>query len=335
MTRARARTNWQVLRDEVESALQTCEGFPASVQIDGKLNRLEVGLSHQNYWFRIKADQPLPHADNTIYVLRKLGTRPVGESREEAVVRLGREAVTLRALASQEFDFSVTRFVCFVHSTADARSAFIETGLLGVSLDCFKKEPGKQRLIVETIARVASGVHRTPLDSFRFLPRQQDSGAHVLARLGAFGTKFIAHDPDAAAVASWVRSHLPEDRPAVLLHGDLLPQNVLWDWEMENVGVVDWEFAMIGDAAYDIAIVTRGHSKLFGSLNGLQQLVDAYRRAGGAPIEVSDVVNHELLMVLRWLEESVRAEREGRREGHPPAHWRNQIRAILRRAKSL
>jgi aminoglycoside phosphotransferase (APT) family kinase protein len=120
----------------------------------------------------------------------------------------------------------------------------------------------------------------------------------------------------------------------VLLHGDLLPQNVLWDWKTGGVGMVDWEFASIGDAAHDLAIVTRGHEKLFGEADGLRRLIEAYRRAGGVAIEAADVVNHELLLVLRWLEESVRAERKQRREGHPSAYWRNQIRAILRRARS-
>ena len=335
MTRTRARTDWQALRDEVESALRACEGFPASVQIDGKLNRLGVGLSHQNYWFRIKADGPLPDTSDTAYVLRKLGTEPVGASYDEAVARLGREAMTLRALASRKFDFSVPRFVCFVRGPEGSATGFVETGLPGAALDYFKKDPGKQPFVVETIARIGSAVHRVPLGSFGFLPRQQDSSTHVLARLGAFSSEFMAHDPDAAVVARWVRDHLPQHRLAVLLHGDLLPQNILWDWGTDEMGVVDWEFAMVGDAAYDLAIVTRGHGKLFGSPNGLQQLVDAYGRADGAPIEVADVVNHELLLVLRWLEESVHAEREERREGHPPAYWRNQIRAILRRAKSL
>ncbi len=335
MTRARPRTNWRMLRDEVESALRICDGFPASVKIDRRLNRLEAGLGHQNYWFRIKADGPPPHASDTPYILRKLGTRPVGASYAEAVARLEREAVTLQALASQKFEFSVPRFICFVRSTQGSATGFIETGLLGTSLDYFKKEPGKQQFVVETIARIGSAVHRVALDTVGFLPRQQDSGAHVLTGLGAFGPEFLAQDPDAAAVGSWVRDHLPVDRPAVLLHGDLLLQNILWDWETDGVGVVDWEFAGIGDPAYDLAIVTRGHGKPLGCSNGLHRLVDAYCQAGGMPIDAADVVNHELLMVLRWLEESVRAEREERGEGHPPAHWRNQIRAILRRAKSL
>jgi len=91
----------------------------------------------------------------------------------------------------------------------------------------------------------------------------------------------------------------------------------------------------MGDAAYDLAIVTRGHGKLFGSPNGLHPLVDADRRAGGVAIAVADVVNHELLMALRWLEASVRAERQQRGKGVPPSLWRSQIRAILHRAKSL
>ena len=277
----------------------------------------------------------MPHADDTAYVLRKLGTQPVAVSCEEAVARLEREALTLRALASHKFDFSVPRFVCFVRGAQTSITGFIETGLLGTSLNYFKKEPGKRQFVVETIARIASAVHRVPLDTFSFLPRQPDSSTHVQARLDAIGSEFLAQDPDAAAVARWVRDHMPEDRSAVLLHGDLLPQNILWDWETDEVGVVDWEFAAIGDAAHDLAIVTRGHGKLFGSPNGLRQLVDAYRRAGGAPLEAADVVNHELLLVLRWLEQSVRAEREERREGHPPAYWKDQIRVILRRAKPL
>ena len=63
MTRARFRTNWQVLMDEVESALRACEGFPASVQIDGRLNRLEAGLNHQNYLSLPNTPYSLPAND--------------------------------------------------------------------------------------------------------------------------------------------------------------------------------------------------------------------------------------------------------------------------------
>jgi thiamine kinase-like enzyme len=43
------------------------------------------------------------------------------------------------------------------------------------------------------------------------------------------------------------------------LDGDLLPQNMLFGVRDDReIDVVDWERAQIGDAAYDLAIVTRG-----------------------------------------------------------------------------
>jgi aminoglycoside phosphotransferase (APT) family kinase protein len=43
-----------------------------------------------------------------------------------------------------------------------------------------------------------------------------------------------------------------------VLHGDLLPQNLLFEIrENGATAVVDWECAQIGDPAYDLAIVHR------------------------------------------------------------------------------
>ena len=53
------------------------------------------------------------------------------------------------------------------------------------------------------------------------------------------------------------------------------------------------------------------------------------------PVTPADVITHELLLVLNWFANAVRGEWEGEHEGYPPEHYRNQIRAILRRAESL
>ncbi len=205
MTRRRASTNWYMLAHEVETALRTCGGgFPKSVRIDGKLNRLEAGLSHQNYWFRIKADRPLPDAEDTVYVLRKLAARPLVVSNEKAIARLEREALTLQALASHTFDFSVPRFVCFVRDAQESVTGLIETGLPGPSLEYLRKNRDKHAFLVETVARIASAVHRVPPNTLDFLPRRHDSRAHVQARLDGFSAEFITRDSDAAVVADWV-----------------------------------------------------------------------------------------------------------------------------------
>ena len=120
-----------------------------------------------------------------------------------------------------------------------------------------------------------------------------------------------------------------------MLHGDLLPQNILCheiddEWK---VALIDWEFATIGDPAYDLAIVTRGDRKLVGINNGLKKLVENYRKAGGIELSEVDVYIHEMLLFLNWLWQSAEAEKKGRRLGHGPDHYVQRIESLLRRAE--
>jgi aminoglycoside phosphotransferase (APT) family kinase protein len=43
----------------------------------------------------------------------------------------------------------------------------------------------------------------------------------------------------------------------VLVHGDLAGTNLLWDGD-RPVGVLDWDFAFVGDSAYDVACLADG-----------------------------------------------------------------------------
>jgi aminoglycoside phosphotransferase len=60
---------------------------------------------------------------------------------------------------------------------------------------------------------------------------------------------------------------------AVAVHGDFGPQNLLFDADCHVVGVVDWEFAHIGDAVEDLAwcewIVRMHHPVEIDALNSL------------------------------------------------------------------
>lgn len=156
-----------------------------------------------------------------------------------------------------------------------------------------------------------------------------DAGAHLAAKQTFLGERFLREDPNAVDAFAWIRAHQPTEHPAVLLHGDLLPQNILIGLVSQRSGVVDWEYARVGDPAYDLAIVTRGNRKLLGIDRGLHRLLVAYREAEGAPIEPEDVVVWELLLVLRWLYKAQQDERYGQ----SPEFYRNQLRAILRRTQ--
>ena len=331
-SRRNVEVNWAEVRSEVEDALQRCGLFALPVRIDGTLKPLGAGLNHENFLFRLNTDGRLPHPDETIYVLRRLRRDSADAPYDELVERLRCEARTLQTLASPQLDFAAPQFVCFVGGCKEAPHGFIETALSGLPCEHIVRDQSKGEVLIELIARSAAAVHRLLVDGFCFLTRHADNRDHLLTELDVVSTPFISEESDARACIEWIRGHLPNRRPSVFLHGDLLPQNLLWDFEKGRLSILDWEFAQIGDPAYDLAIVTRGNRKLFGLANGLTKLVDAYRQAGGTEVTKTDVTCHELIMVLRWLGQAIQCEREGLHRGHPPEFYRTQLRAILGRA---
>ncbi|MBN1488539.1 MAG: phosphotransferase [Phycisphaerae bacterium] len=326
--------DWGALRYEIEAALRKHPAFPDSVRVDGRLRRLDAGLNHDNYVFWLAAKPRLPDALNHAFILRKCRWEDKA-SYKESVARLPREAAVLEAMASQPKDFDVPRFVCFAGDEGDACDALIETAVPGLPLSYTAKFAHRREFVISVIAQIASGVHRLPVDDFECLHGHRDATEHVQALRNRLPLDILADEPDAVRALRWIDEHLPEGRRAVVLHGDLLPQNIQWDLDDSRLGLIDWEYAQIGDPAYDLAIVTRGNAKLCGLGGGARRLVAAYREAGGAPITPADVMLHELLLVLEWLGGAARRERRGKQEGYPPQHYRDKIRGILARVESV
>jgi len=329
--RGRRRTNRNALRTAAERSLRECGVFPSSVRIDGRLRFLDAGLNHENFLFSVKADEALPDWAEGL-VLRRVLSR--SDDAESSVRRLRTEAETLRTLERLSCAFDTPRFVCVVTDADGVARALIETALPGLPLRMVTKGADAARSAIDTIGRVAADVHRLPAASFAFLPSHTDAAAHLAAELDTLDERSLCEQPDAADAIAWIRDHRLVDRSAVLLHGDLLPQNLLGAPASDRPCVIDWEYAKIGDPAYDLAIVTRGNRKLLGVERGLRRLVSSYREAGGTPLEPANVVVWELLLVLRWLEDALRRWRGGERSGHPPETCNGQLRAILRRNRA-
>jgi aminoglycoside phosphotransferase (APT) family kinase protein len=107
--------------------------------------------------------------------------------------------------------------------------------------------------------------------------------------------------PIANVVREWIRAHVVK-RPAVVLHGDLLPQNVFWDFHgKERFSVIDWECARKGDPAFDLAVVTRGAREPLKERGGRQRFLARYNELSGAELPMSAVQIHELILQLMWL----------------------------------
>ena len=90
----------------------------------------------------------------------------------------------------------------------------------------------------------------------------------------------------------------------------------------------------VGDPAYDLAIVSRGDRKVLGAKNGLEALVADYLEFGGQPISLTDVLFHELLLLLRWLELAWRDSRKPVTQGHGPGYYENKLQSLFGRTIS-
>lgn len=188
----------------------------------------------------------------------------------------------------------------------DGRTVLVTEALRGIPLDMRAGRQGSVRPW-EVIGRIAAAVHR--IDPARVLPSidaatRRDHAVQE-ARVFEDVARVVAAVPEPISHArAWVETHLPPPDPAVLLHGDLLGQNILLV-PGEAPCLIDWERACAGDPAYDLAIVTRGKRDPFQTSGGLTLLLDEYRRAGGSLISANDVRLYELCMVTGWFLETV------------------------------
>jgi thiamine kinase-like enzyme len=326
------RHNYHYLRHLIQQSLADRPGFGARVEVDGKISRLADGLWHKNYWFWIQGrGLPAARAEHA-YVLRLLDQREDWQSGPEPRDRLVREAETLQVLKKTDFAHPTPEFICFVEDETSEPIGMIETALAGFSL-----HGSKERTTLKLIGQVAANVHRLGVDQFPHLPASDNPVRHVQEQLNDLDESLFAEFSLANEVRDWIETHPPSVYDRCVLHGDLLPQNLLCDWPASGredllVGVVDWEMAKIGDPAYDLAIVSRGNRKVLGMKEGIKVLVEEYVNLGGTPISSTDVHVHELLLVLNLLEEAWREHQEPQASGHGPDFYEDKLRSLFRRA---
>lgn len=321
MARRRSGTNWSWLRWLIESNLRQRPEFQKDFRLEERIEPLGQGLFHRNYLFE---------AGGTPLVLRLSKIEPGWQNRKEAVISLRKEAKTLQALEACDLLFDVPRLLCLVRDDSVEPVGLIESAVAGQAL--VSGSSGETPL--EIIAKVAGAIHNLPKTNFPHLETRVDSRAHVMERLNAFPSSLFDDFEEARHARDWILLHTSSERPSVVLHGDLLPQNLLVDTsENGRIAVVDWESARIGDPAYDLAIVTAGVRKPLGITYGRQRLVDFYNETAPRKVEPEAVIVHELLLHLNWLAEAAERKRKDA-GGHGPDHYAGLIWGILRRAET-
>lgn len=102
--------------------------------------------------------------------------------------------------------------------------------------------------------------------------------------------------------------YLADNRPAesdpVVVHGDFRVGNLLVD-EDDLRAVLDWELAHLGHPAEDLGwLCVRawrfGGSQPVGGIGSIDELLAAYRAAGGRPVERADLIWGLVAGTLRW-----------------------------------
>lgn len=83
---------------------------------------------------------------------------------------------------------------------------------------------------------------------------------------------------------------------------------------------------MLGDPAYDLAIVTRGVRLPFQIDKSMDRLLDEHARAGGADVTRAHVHLYEPALVAGWYRDSLNGVGP-----HAPPQERQRLRALLRR----
>lgn len=143
-----------------------------------------------------------------------------------------------------------------------------------------------------------------------------------VVRRDAWGPDPVFHDG-----LGWLWAHLPEcSRPGVV-HGDYRAGNLLFQ-DGRISGVLDWEFAHLGDPARDLAWLmaksNRVSEDLACDMIPLDEVLDRYAAAGGREIDPAAVAFWNVFVLVEngaiWLT-STAALRAGELRDHRIARW--------------
>jgi aminoglycoside phosphotransferase len=290
-------------------ALQDAFESPTSRVDVGFVKSLGCGLSRQGFCANVELT-PDPDARSGVYVaLISTGEDP---DYHAGVVR---EAEALRWLDGRLTKVRAPKVVALVDTDGDL--ILVETFVEGCEVDLRAgRQPGRPW---ELVAEVAAAIHEVPP------PPELAPRTHREHRMDTLATleRAVSIDERTGRALAWMHEHLGDPNPGVLLHGDLLGQN-LRIFPDEAPGVLDWRFVAVGDPAADLAIVTRGVRRPFQIGRGRSELLDAYNHRSSVQVDAASLTFFELALLLGWL--------VGNPDDPGPSEiWLNQIGHLLGR----
>ncbi len=280
----------------------------------GWVKKIGDGLSRDIY----AAEVELAGGTSDAYVVA-LPRRDADPSLDD---RTRRELRLVARLRARSFPFRLPEMIGAFPD--GERIALVRRYARGIELEL---RAGQQGAIKpwEVVAEIAAAIHAVPAAEVAdLLPGSETCARHARTALAVFDGLAPIEMRDAHA---WALEHLPPDEPSVLVHGDLLGQNILLSVDGPH-HVIDWEHAMRGDPAYDLAVVTRGVKQPFQIAGGLERLLAAYRDHTDTSVTVDRVRLYELCLIAGWYRAALSGEGP-----HPPEHELGRMRSLLKRLR--
>ncbi|HZY56365.1 MAG TPA: phosphotransferase family protein [Rubrobacteraceae bacterium] len=191
------------------------------------------------------------------------------------------------------------------------REAFVMERLEGESIGrrvVRKQEFAATReALPRQLAEELTKIHAIPIERLPSLPGAQTEPAapHVLETLERELDLLEEPHPAIELGLSWLREHLPQSHGIVLNHGDFRVGNFVVD-EEGLVGVLDWEFAHLGDPADDLGwLLVRAwrfgedHLRL-GGIGEAEPYLEQYNALTERESSTEDLFYWEVLGNVRW-----------------------------------
>jgi aminoglycoside phosphotransferase (APT) family kinase protein len=183
------------------------------------------------------------------------------------------------------------------------------------------------------LAAELAKIHNINSEKLKFLPGTRDLNAaeYLISRLRTELDATLEPHPVIELALLWLERNIPIQSKVVVLHGDFRIGNLMIS-ETELVGVLDWEFAHVGDPAEDLAWSLirawrfgQDHLHL-GGIGEVEPYLEHYNTLTNCNLSLEQLFYWEVMGNVKW---AVGALTQARR--HLDGHERSVELAVLGR----